>query len=333
MLKNQHYFKVDLVAFFRSAFILLCLFLTFPLSSQAVPVSSLVPLDSRVYPALDKLAGLGFVRSALQGSRPYSRLEVARQVEEARRIAEHLTTPPVVSELLTDLEGELSDALAEIQGDASFSSYFKPLRQVELAYIHQDGEDSIYPATNARQFSLNTNNFGIDYGDGSNGDIRLLGDARLGWLQLEWQPLFRSTPDENEDLRLLQGRAALELGPFEVSVGRQSLWWGQGRHGSLLLTDNARPLDMVRMTNPLPLQLPWILEWLGPFRFDAFWSRLEKDRVIPEPYLAGLRLNFKPLPWFEFGVTRTVMFGIRGSQLQPGPQRRQWTRLVSTLYI
>jgi hypothetical protein len=52
--------------------------------AQASPASAPLPLDSWVYPALDKLAGLGLIDSALQGSRPYSRLEAARQTAEAR---------------------------------------------------------------------------------------------------------------------------------------------------------------------------------------------------------------------------------------------------------
>jgi len=37
-----------------------------------------VPLDSWVYGALDRLEGYGLIDSALSGTKPYSRLEVAR---------------------------------------------------------------------------------------------------------------------------------------------------------------------------------------------------------------------------------------------------------------
>jgi hypothetical protein len=69
---------------------------------------------------------------------------------------------------------------------------------------------------------------------------------------------------------------------------------------------------MFRITNPNPVLLPWFLEYLGPFRFDVFWSRLEKERTVPEPYFAGLRLSFKPLPSLEIGASRTVIFGGQG---------------------
>src|SRR5262249_44927749 len=42
-----------------------------------------VPLDSWIYPALDRLAGLGLVDSAYSGLRPWTRRECMRQVIEA----------------------------------------------------------------------------------------------------------------------------------------------------------------------------------------------------------------------------------------------------------
>jgi hypothetical protein len=44
-----------------------------------------------------------------------------------------------------------------------------------------------------------------------------------------------------------------------------------------------------------------------------FVTRLEEDRqAIPSPYLAGLRLAFRPVSQLEFGLSRTTMFGGEG---------------------
>ena len=45
--------------------------------------SPYVPLDSRIYPALERLAALGYVNSAIVGMRPWTRMECANQVSEA----------------------------------------------------------------------------------------------------------------------------------------------------------------------------------------------------------------------------------------------------------
>ncbi|RLB71244.1 MAG: hypothetical protein DRH07_06970 [Deltaproteobacteria bacterium] len=302
-----------MIYIFRSVLVvsvLCCLSLGTPLSSNASAVSATIPLDSWVYPALDKLTGLGLINSSLSGSRPYSRLEAARQVQEAALLIEDVAVPPVALELLQRLENELAVSLTELEDDASVAGYLKPVRQLQVDYIYQDGHPSHYPSNDARQFALNKNNFGLDYVDGSNGQMTLQGDARIGrYLGFEWQPLLLSTSSDDLDVKWLTTRVAVELGAFEISAGRQSLSWGQGHNGSLVLTNNAKPLDMVRINTPSPILLPWVFKYLGPFHFDVFWSRLEKDRAVPEPYFAGMRFDMKPLSWVEFGATRTIMFG------------------------
>lgn len=310
-------------------FLILVGILVCPQASLAGLPSANIPLDSWLYPALDKLAGLGLIDSALQGSRPYTRMEAARQTLEASRNSERRATLPVARELIRRLNMELHQQLVELgalQGIPA-TTYFKPLVDWQLSYINKDGDDSTYAVQgpqipggriDARQYALNYNNFGIEYEDGHNAQLVFETEARLGtWLFMNLRPLllYHDTPqtgDDSSTFKLLEGTVALGLGPLEFSVGRQSLWWGQGRHGSLVLTNNVKPLDMLRLTNPNPALLPWIFEALGPFRFDLFVSRLEEDRVVPEPYFGGLRVELKPFPWLSLAGSRTVMFGGEG---------------------
>ncbi len=290
-----------------------CLLLT-PTAVLAVPASSQVPLDSWVYSALDKLSGLGLIDSSLQGTRPYTRYEAARQVEAAVNAARSQDVSPAIAGLIRRLEKEVADTLADLQTGTA-EGYIKP-REAQLRYVYQKGPEVTSSGNGVAisQFPLNYNNYGLSYQE-QNALLLVQGEARLGsFLLVEARPLLQiQNGDESEaDVSLLDGRAVLQLGGLEVSVGRQSLWWGQGRHGSIVLTNNAKPLDMIRITNPTPTLLPWIFKYLGPIRFDVFWSRLEEDRIVPEPYFAGLRINFKPLPWIELGASRAVMFGGEG---------------------
>ncbi len=280
----------------------------------AVPATSQVPLDSWVYPALDKLSAFGLIHSSLQGSRPFSRYEAARQVAEAASAAEYRDIPPVITSLIARLERELKDSLDELKTNVA-PGYIKP-REIRLNYVSQDGQEAVYSngGVVASQFPLNYNNSGIEYVD-QNMSLSVQGEVRLGsrlLVELRPQLLFSEGDENDAELSLLDGRVALQLGSLEFSAGRQALWWGPGRHGSLVLTDNAEPRDMVRLTNPVPTLLPSIFKYLGPFKVDVFWSQLEEERVVPDPYFAGLRLNFKPLPWVELGASRTVMFGGKG---------------------
>jgi hypothetical protein len=129
---------------------------------------------------------------------------------------------------------------------------------------------------------------------------------------------FGSAEDgSSTDLRLHKGYAKLNIYNFEVEVGRDSLWWGPGYHGALLMSNNAQPLDMIKLSNPEPILLPWIFSYLGPLQFNLFFSQLNDEREGSEmanPFLYGLRLGIKPHPFLELGASHLVVFG--------GPGRR-----------
>ena len=279
-------------------------------------VSATLPLDSWVYPALDRLSALGLVQSALQGTRPFSRDEAARQVAEALANAKGRPLPPAVVRLLAQLKEALHGSLQEVNRPEEAPDYFRPLRTPTLGLIYREGRSSPIAGTNARQFPLNENNFGLHYRQGTNLQLTFQSEARLGHLLAEWRPVISARgigrQGATASLRTLEGAMRLGLGPMELSAGRQALWWGEGRHGTLILTDNAKPLDMVRLTNPVPVLLPSVLRFLGPFRIDSFISRLGKQRHVPSPNLVGLRLDMRPLPWWELGMSRTVLFGGKG---------------------
>ena len=80
------------------------------------------------------------------------------------------------------------------------------------------------------------------------------------------------------------------------------MWWGQGAHGDIVMTNNAYPLDLIKLSNPEPTLLPWLLRYLGPFKYVVFASQLTGYENPADPWLAGLRLNFKPHPLFEMGL-------------------------------
>jgi len=101
----------------------------------------------------------------------------------------------------------------------------------------------------------------------------------------------------------------LVLWNLEMEAGRDHIWWGPGRRGSLLLTNNAEPLDLIKVSNPEPVLLPWIFGYLGPLQVEWFWTELEHDRVIHRAQLTGLRLDFKPTPNWEVGLARVIQFG------------------------
>ncbi|HKU52677.1 MAG TPA: capsule assembly Wzi family protein, partial [Nitrospira sp.] len=98
-----------------------------------------------------------------------------------------------------------------------------------------------------------------------------------------------------------------------LEFGRGSQWWGPGYHGSLLLTDHAFPLDMIKLGSDETFRLPWMLSKLGDWKISSFLARLEGDQTFPHEKLFGLRIDYLPTSWLELGLTRLTQFGGQAS--------------------
>ena len=286
---------------------------SFPASIFAA--SGNVPLDSDVYRSLDLLTSQGLLRSHLAGTRPITWAEVHRLVEEAKerlkeRDEENREVISAARVVLKELEKSIYDRFtgsARVGSGPTYAAVHDPA--VIMAYL--EGDHSPIPGIKASQHALVYNNGGIDPDEGTTTSISTEAEGALGPFHLQLYP--RLTTGE-EDRELLH-RGSLRfggLGGFELNIARESLWWGQGAHGGLYLTNNASPMPMVHLSTPHPSTLPWIFRHLGPCRFELFFSELEEDRAVPKPYFMGLRTNFRPFYALEIGLTNMVMTGGEG---------------------
>src|SRR5436309_659110 len=164
------------------------------------------------------------------------------------------------------------------------------------------------------QFSL-VNSQGRTFKRGVNGGLTFESRAQLGdFLSLYLQPELL----ENEDYgaaRLATGYAKLTVGNVELLVGRDSLAWGPGYHNGLLLTNNAAPLDQIKIGAAEPFLLPWIGKWVGPMKALIFLAQLEERRDHAYTKLSGMRLTFAPAAFLELGASHTVLFDGLGPDL------------------
>jgi len=109
----------------------------------------------------------------------------------------------------------------------------------------------------------------------------------------------------------VQGSLASSVAPsqdVEPLVGRDSLWWGPGLHGSLILANNTPPLDQVRIGAAEPFILPWIGQWVGPTKLLFFLAQIEHYPQDPHTKLAGMRATIAPFSFLELGISRTLQF-------------------------
>ena len=303
-------------------------------ASTALGASSVnVSLDDWSYDALEKLAGFGLLTSDMKGLKPYTRTEVARLVLEALHKKQESSDklPDLIENFLRRFQREYKDELAQLGWGEGYAggNFLKPVDQVKLRYVYSSGDPRRFTGfpqgtskINATEgTSLIYNNEGVIYGQNHNGTLQFSSSTQfLGIFSGYVEPIFLARQNNGQvnnfdilDAQLLKGYLKVSPWNIEFEVGRDSLWWGQGHHGTLILTDNAPPLNMMKLSNPKPFLLPWIFEYLGPFKYSIILARLEEHRDLPHALLGGMRIDFKPTPNFEIGMSRTWLFGGSGS--------------------
>ncbi|MBW7956517.1 MAG: hypothetical protein H3C68_01370 [Deltaproteobacteria bacterium] len=258
-----------------------------------------IPVDSWIYQDLERLEVKGVIESGILTTRPFTRQEGARLAEEAVRNLKRdgSTGPGAAAE---PIAFRLKAALGDSAGSGP-DTYFKPIERAYAGFLYAD----------ERPYFPSINNDGHEFREGGNAWAGISASAGLlGFTAIELNPEYRA--GSSSEVKLVRGYAKADFGPIELLAGKEAMWWGPGYHGSLLLTNNAEPLEMVKASTGRPVLLPWIFRNLGPFRPALFIARLEEDRDFPRANLLGMRLDFRPRPSFRFALSRVIMFGGEG---------------------
>jgi hypothetical protein len=324
--------------------------------------SSYVPVDSWIYPTLDRLAALGYLQTGSTTIRPLSRLECARLIEEAHILYDSkdvAQSDDVAESLLNALDHEFGHELRVTDGKADNSG--AALDSIYARYTGITGT----PLRDSFHFSQTiVDDFGRPYGKGSNSITGFSGHAERGafaiyargeyqhgasnfsysaattqaivaydeyfesWTTAPGAALpgaFNYNPASASHPRFVEAYATVNLANWQISAGQQSLWWGPDRTTSLILSNNAAAMPMIRIARAAPAHLPGFLEKLGPFHFDAFLARQggihyvalgttfilhgsPNTAVTPPPYIWGLTFSVEPTPNLEFSFAHTTIF-------------------------
>ena len=110
------------------------------------------------------------------------------------------------------------------------------------------------------------------------------------------------------------GETALETGIPSASLqfGKIATWYGPGRRGTLIFTNNARSYPGIRFHNPVPIPITGFFSFLGSVQYDLFFARLDEDRPVPDSMLSGMRLAARPSRYLEIGFSRAIHYGGEG---------------------
>ena len=105
----------------------------------------------------------------------------------------------------------------------------------------------------------------------------------------------------------------------------------------MIFTNNAAPLNnMFTVDRVSPFRLPWLFHYLGDIRFEGFIGHMTGvefqttfntgataiavlgqygKNLHPQPFLSGGKITFKLTPNFEFGMSKTTVYGGPGNPL------------------
>jgi hypothetical protein len=278
------------------------------------------------YDALHKLVVAGLTGPVVFNTKPMSRREMALILAGVLRRLDRHEIPDLVfrsdlQETLDELVVELSPELLalgltefEIAGEVPRWLEVKPLDYVEARVGY---------ASNAATHLENQN--GERLAQGWNGRLATSSWAEAGGHAALYLHPELALDTDDQSGRLVEGYAKARLGFAELLVGREAIWWGPGFHGSMLFSNNAPPVDMVRLQTGEQVTLPWLFRYLGPLKAQVFFGQLEREREFPRSKLAGARLDLAPTTWLELGVARAIMFDGEG---RPKPPVWQWPALI-----
>jgi len=340
----------------HNIFLVIAMTLTLSNSQAALSLSSnhdsanmaspYVELDSWVYPAFDRLSAAGMIQTGFTGLRPWTRLECARLLQEMADANSIESMDNESVSLYAALSREFAAELQNQNGVANVGA------QVDSSYIRSETITGTPITDGYHAAQTVVNDFGRPYGRGENlysgvsahftaGPIAGFGRVEVqragtattppatalsSIAAADFTPAAAAGPAGNFTRgRALDAYITFNLRNNQFTFGRQSLWWGPGKGGPLLFSNNAEPITMLRYDRVRPVKLPWIAGLLGPVRMQFFVGRLSGQQFAhtpahgavggpgvalgDQPFIHGQKVSFKPTPNFEFSVSRTTIFG------------------------
>jgi len=117
-------------------------------------------------------------------------------------------------------------------------------------------------------------------------------------------------PDDGQELRADGSHLTAQLGNWLISANTLDRWWGPGHQGSLILSNNARPMPTftIERAEARAFEMP-LLSWLGPWRFNFAISQMEDHRAdVDSPLFMAWRVTVMPFHDIELGFSRTAQF-------------------------
>jgi hypothetical protein len=312
--------------------------------------STYIPLDSWIYPAMLRLYSLGYVDSAYIGLRPWTRLSVLHMLA---RCADQLDAEEnddsqawqiydaVRAEILPDDDigphphqghSELASVYSRSLGITGQPLQVLDSYSVGQTLVNDYGRPYAAGYNNVSGFSTRAEQGRFSF------YFRGEYQHAPGWIGFNAsQALFLQQLNENiysdgpqdgyptltiptgpiagvDTMRVLEADLAVHLAGNEISIGKHDEWMGPSQGGSFTYSNNAEPIYAFQINRVEPLYIPYVSKVLGPMRYNFFVGSLKGHNIPNNPWVHVEKLQFKPTENFEFGLSRTVIWGGRNHE-------------------
>ena len=310
--------------------------------------STYVPLDSWIYPALDRLHALGYLDSAYLGLRPWTRLSIAHMLEES--------ADPIESEAGNDEARAIYlSVLREVKPDLDRSTEIRhPHAALETVYTNLRGIGGTPLRDSYHLGQTIIDDYGRPYENGFNNLTGFSGHAEAGRFSLyfrgeaQYAPsaagysaaLYQilagldgtalnfagTAPVTQQDTipegpiasatnaRVMEANLSYHLLHHEVSLGKNDHWLGPDKGASMLWSNNAEDIYDFEINRVDPLVIPGLSRITGPFRYDFFVGSLKGHTYPNDPWVHMEKVSFKPTRDLEFGFDRLTIWGGKGHE-------------------
>ena len=119
-----------------------------------------------------------------------------------------------------------------------------------------------------------------------------------------WNP-FDAFPDDGYSADFTRAALSAHISGINISLGRMPFRWGPGMRAALLLSDDSPSLDGIFINGAFGQ-----IKGCAVFAYlNRIWSGAGTERYLARRYFSARRLNWKPSPSLEIGLSDAVVYG------------------------
>lgn len=306
--------------------------------------STYVPMDSWVYPALDRLHSMGYLDTAFMGLRPWTRLSVAHMLQATADKIDNNPDDEEARELYLSLLDEFESDQDAFNGERPVHAELESLYTILRGITDTPLNDSYHLGQTI------VNDYGRPYQQGFNNYTGFSGRAEAGRFSLYFRGEYQQAPSApgyslplamflsntvdgipfatnpvqdtiplgpiatRNDFRVMEASLSYHLLGHEFSFGKNDQWLSPALGGSMSWSTNAEAPYTFEINRVEPLRVPLLSRLTGPFRYEFFVGSLKGHTDPNDPWVHMEKISFKPTRNLEFGFERTVIWGGKGHE-------------------